>query len=185
MACALTALNSTTGCPDNTGGLQYSYYTLLANIASVTATNNLITAITMSGATDWEKLEYDKNDTSYFNQPGARFNDIGVLSYPAEALLQFGGFNAAYSLAADSTGDCCNLVFIHVLTNGQRVVQGIELDAAATGGFTGSKIRDTKVTPTQNTNTAAEEAFLQYLIRGTTKKLAPFTDLTDAEIEAL
>lgn len=185
MACALTALNSTTGCPDNTGGLQYSYYTLLENIASVTATGNLITAITMSGATDWEKLEYDKNDTSYFNQPGARLNDIGALTYPQEALLQFGGFTAAYGLAADATGDCCRLVFIHVLTNGQRVVQGIELDAAATGGFTGSKIRDTKVTPTQNSNTAAEEAFLQYLVRGTTKHLAPFTDLTDAEIEAL
>lgn len=185
MACALTALNSTTGCPDNTGGLQYSYYTLLENIASVTATDNLITAITMSGATDWEKLEYDKNDTSYFNQPGARLNDIGALTYPQEALLQFGGFTAAYGLAADATGDCCRLVFIHVLTNGQRVVQGIELDAAATGGFTGSKIRDTKVTPTQNSNTAAEEAFLQYLVRGTTKHLAPFTDLTDAEIEAL
>ncbi len=185
MACALTALNSTTGCPDNTGGIQYSYYTLIENIASVTATDNLITAITMSGATDWEKLEYDKNETSYFNQPGERVNDIGALRYPQEALLQFGGFNAAYALAADSTSDCCKLVFIHVLTNGQRVVQGIELDAAATGGFTGTKIRDTKVTPTMNSNTAAEEAFLQYLVRGTSKKLAPFTDLTDAEIEAL
>ena len=185
MACALSALNSTTGCPDNTGGIAYSYYTLLANIATVTATNNVISAMTMNGATDWEKLEYDKNDTSYFNQPGQRFNDIGALTYPQEALLQFGGFNNTYGLAADSTGDCCQLVFIHVLTNGSRVVQGLELDATATGGFTGTKIRDTKVTPTQNSNTAAEEAFLQYLIRGTAKKLAPFTTLTDTAIEAL
>lgn len=185
MACTLTALNSTTGCPDNTGGLQYSYYTLLSNIATVTVTGNVITAMTMNGATDWEKLEYDKNDTSYFNQPGARFNDIGALSYPQEALLQFGGFNATFGAAADATGDCCQLVFIHVLTNGSRVVQGLELDATATGGFTGSKIRDTKVTPTMNSNTAAEEGYLQYLVRGTTKHLAPFTTLSDTAIEAL
>ena len=185
MACTLTALNSVTGCPDNTGGIQYSYYTLLANIATVTATNNVITAMTMSGATDWEKLEYDKNDTSYFNETGERLNDVGALAYAQEALLQFGGFNNTFGLAADNTSDCCQLVFIHVLTNGNKVVQGLELDAAATGGFTGTKLRDTKVTPTFNTNTSAEEAFLQYLARGRAKKLAPFTTLTDAAIEAL
>lgn len=185
MACTLTAVNSTTGCPDNTGGIQYSYYTLLSNIASVTATNNLITAITMSGSTDWEKLEYDKNETSYFNQTGERVNETGAHRVVQEALLQFGGFAAAYGLAADATTDCCKLVFIHVLTNGERVVQGLELDAAATGGFTGSKIRDTKVTANQNSNTAAEEAWMQYFVRGTAKHMAPFTDLTDTEIEAL
>ena len=185
MACTLTALNSTTGCPDNTGGLQYSYYTLLANIATVTVTGNVITAMTMNGAVDWEKLSYDKNDTSYFNQVGARFNDIGAVSYPQEALLQFGGISNTFGVAADNTGDCCQLVFIHILTNGQFIVQGLEIDAAATGGFTGTKLRDTKVTLTQNSNTAAEEAYLQYLIRGTSKHLAPFTDLTDAEIVAL
>ena len=70
-------------------------------------------------------------------------------------------------------------------TNGQIAVQGLEVDAAATGGFTGTKIRDTKVTPTQSSNTSAEEAFLQYLVRGSAKKLAPFTTLTDSAIEAL
>lgn len=185
MACTLTALNSTTGCPDNTGGVQYSYYTLLANIATVTVTGNVITAMTMNGATDWEKLEYDKNDTSYFNETGGRFNDIGALSYAQEGLLQFGGFNNTFGLASDSTSDCCQLVFIHVLTNGSRVLQGLELDSTVSGGFTGTKIRDTKVTPTFNTNTSAEEGFLQYLIRGTAKKLAPFTTLSDTAIEAL
>ena len=79
----------------------------------------------------------------------------------------------------------CQLVFLHVLTNGQIAVQGLEIDANATGGFTGTKIRDTKVTPTQSSNTSAEEAFLQFLVRGTSKHVAPFTDLTPAEIEAL
>ena len=185
MACTLTALNSTTGCPDNTGGLQYSYVCNLADISSITNTANLITAFTMASTGLWKKLQYDKNDTSYFNQPGQRLNDIGALSYPQEALLQFGGFNAAAAVIADGASDCCQLVFIHVLTNGQFVVQGLEVDAAATGGFTGTKLRDTKVTPTQSTNTAAEEAYLQYLVRGTAKHMAPFTDLTAAEIEAL
>lgn len=185
MACTPTALNSVTGCADKTGGIQYSYYTELANIATITATGNLITAMTMDSTGLWKKLEYDRNDSSYYNQPGQRYNDIGALTYPQEALLQFGGFTAAYGLAADGTSDCCQLVFIHVLTSGDRVIQGLEIDASATGGFTGTKVRDTKVTPTQNSNTSAEEAYLQYLVRGTSKKLSPFTDLTDAEIEAL
>jgi len=185
MACTLTALNSITGCPDNTGGLQYSYVANLSDITSIANTANLITAFTMDSVGLWKKLEYDKNDTSYFNQVGGRFNDIGALSYPQEALLQFGGFNAAADLIADGASDCCQLVFIHVLTNGQIVVQGLEVDAAAVGGFTGTKIRDTKVTPSQNSNTAAEEAWLQFLVRGTSKHVAPFTDLTPTEIEAL
>lgn len=185
MACALTALNSTTNCPDNTGGLQYSYVAKLSDITAITNTANLITAFTMASTGLWKKLQYDKNDTSYFNQPGARLNDIGALSYQQEALLQFGGFNAAADLITDAAAECCQLVFIHVLTNGQFAVQGLEVDAAATGGFTGTKLRDTKITPTQNSNTAAEEAFLQFLVRGTSKHLAPFTDLTAAEIEAL
>lgn len=185
MACTLTALNSVTGCPDNTGGLQYSYVANLSDIASITATGNLITAMTMDSTGLWKKLQYDKNDTSYFNQPGARFNDIGALTYPQEALLQFGGFNAAADLIADGAAECCQLVFIHVLTNGQLVVQGLEIDAAAVGGFTGTKIRDTKITPSQLSNTTADEASLQYLIRGTSKHVAPFTDLTPTEIEAL
>jgi hypothetical protein len=185
MACTLTALNSLTGCPDNTGGLQYSYVAKLSDITAVTNTANLITALTMSTTGLWKKLQYDKNDTLYFNQPGQRLNDTGALTYPQESLLQFGGFNAAADLIADGVADCCQLVFLHVLTNGQIAVQGLEIDANATGGFTGTKIRDTKVTPTQSSNTSAEEAFLQFLVRGTSKHVAPFTDLTPAEIEAL
>jgi hypothetical protein len=60
--------------------------------------------MTMSGATDWEKLEYDKNDTSYFNEVGERLNDTGALAYAQEGLLQFGGFNNSFGAAAGNTG---------------------------------------------------------------------------------
>lgn len=185
MACALVALNSTTACPDNTGGLDYSYVCKLSDITAITVTSGIITALTMSTTGLFKKLQYDKNDTSRFDQVGERTNETGALRYNAEAFLQFGGMSSSYKSWADNAGDCCALVFIHVLTNGNLVIQGIEIDSAATGGFTGTKIRDTKIVPSQMGGTAAEEARLEVLVRGRSKHQAPFTDLTPAEIEAL
>jgi hypothetical protein len=185
MACALTALNSTTGCPDNEGGVQYSYVAKLEDITGITVTSEIISAITMSTTGLWKKLQYDKDSTAYFNQVGERINDTGPLRYNAEALLKFGGFSSSYKTFADGMGDCCKLVFIHVMTNGALVIQGLEIDAGATGGFTGTKSADTKATPTMSGDTANAEARLEVLVRGRSKKLAPFTDLTPTEIEAL
>lgn len=185
MACALAALNSTTGCPDNEGGLQHSYACKLADISAVTVTSGVITALTMASSGLFKKLVYDKNETSRFDQVGERTNEVGALRYNAEAFLSFGGMTESYKAWADDAADCCQLVFIHVLTNGKRVIQGIEIDASATGGFTGTKVRDTKIVPSQYSGTAADEARLEVLIRGRSKKQAPFTDLTDTEIEAL
>jgi len=185
MACALVALDSTSGCPDNEGGLQHSYVCKLSDITAITVTSGVISAITMSTTGLIKKLVYDKNETSYFNQVGERTNDTGALKYSAEALMSFGGMSSTYKSFADDMGDCCKLVFFHVLQNGSIVVQGIEIDTGATGNFTGTKVRDTKITPTQNSGTSAEEAALQIIVRGRSKKMAPFTSLTQAAIEAL
>lgn len=185
MACALVALDSTSGCPDNEGGLQHSYACKLSDITAITVTSGVISAITMSTTGLIKKLVYDKNETSYFNQVGERTNDTGALKYSAEALMSFGGMSSTYKSFADDMGDCCKLVFFHVLQNGSIVVQGIEIDTGATGNLTGTKVRDTKITPTQNSGTSAEEAALQIIVRGRSKKMAPFTSLTQAAIEAL
>lgn len=185
MACALVALDSTSGCPDNEGGLQHSYVCKLSDITAVTVTSGVISAVTMSTTGLFKKLVYDKNETSYFNQVGERTNETGALKYAAEALLTFGGMSSTYKSFADDMGDCCKLVFFHVLTNGAIVIQGIEIDTGASGNFTGTKVRDTKVVPSQQGGTAAEEARLEILVRGRSKKLAPFTSLTQAAIEAL
>jgi hypothetical protein len=185
MACALVALNSTTACPDNTGGLDYSYVCKLEDIEAITVTSGIVSALTMATTGLFKKLQYDKNDTSRFDQVGERTNETGAMRYNSEAFLQFGGMSSTYKTWADGAADCCALVFIHFLTSGVSVIQGIEIDSAATGGFTGTKIRDTKIVPSQMSGTAAEEARLEVLVRGRSKKLAPFTDLTATEIEAL
>ena len=185
MACALVALNSTTGCPNNEGGLTHSWVCKLSDITAITVVSDVITNMTMSTTGLWKRLDYDKNETSKFDQTGERTNDIGGLKYTAEAFLSFGGISSTYKSWADNAADCCQLVFIHVTTSGQRLVQGIEIDAAATGGVTGTKVRDTKITPSQFSGTAAEEARLEVLVRGRTRLLAPFTSLTDIAIAAL
>lgn len=185
MACALVALDSTSGCPNNEGGLQLSYVCKLSDISSITVSSGVISAITMASTGLWKKLVYNKNETSYFNQDGERTNDTGALKYTAEAFMYFGGMSSTYKSFADDMSDCCKLVFAHVLTNGSIVIQGLEIDSGASGGFTGTKVRDTMIVPSQKGGTAAEEARLEILVRGRSNKLAPFTSLTQAAIEAL
>ena len=185
MACALVDLDSTTGCDQNEGGLTHSYVCKLSEISAVTAASGLITEITMVAPGSWKKLQYDLDETSFFNETGARNNDTGPVRLTQESFMKFGGNVVDYKLFSDDASECCKLVYIHVHVNGARRVQGLELDAAASGGFTGSKIRDTKITPSHLSGTGAEEARFEVFARGITRKAAPYTDLTDAEIEAL
>ena len=105
MACALTTLNSTTGCPDNEGGVTHSYACKLEDISSITVTSGVISALTMASTGLFKKLEYDKNETSRFDQPGERTNEVGSLKYSQEAFMHFGGMSSTYKAWADDAGD--------------------------------------------------------------------------------
>lgn len=183
MACDVVAINSGGSCIDAEGGITHSYVVSLEYITAVTATGNVISAITMGTPNKWMRLDYDKDGTAFFNQTGQR--NGRRLSYLQQAFLKFAGYDETYGVAANTFGKCCQLVFIHVLTNGKRVVQGIELDTTATGNFTATKIADTKATPNLMTDTSENEARLEFNIEGTAKSTSPFTTLTDAAIEAL
>lgn len=185
MACGFTALNSTTGCPDNEGGVQYSFVAKLEDITAVTVSSGQISNFTMASTGLWKKLEYDKDGTSFFNQTGSRTNDTGAHKFDAESFMKFGGMSQTYKAWADDAIDCCKVVIIHVMTNGTRRVQGIEIDSAAVGGFTGTKSRDTKMTVNDMGGTTEEEARIEVSTKGRSKKLAPFTTLTDTAIAAL
>lgn len=185
MACGFTALNSTTACEANEGGITHSYVCKLADITAITLTTGVISAITMASTGLWKKLEYDKDETSYFNETGERVNETGPQRITQESFMKFGGLSNTYKTWSDDATDCCKNVFIHVHANGVRRVQGIEIDASASGGFTGSKIRDTKVTTNNMSGTGAEESRLEAFARGITRKAAPYTSLSDSAIEAL
>lgn len=183
MACDVVALNTVTNCLSADGGIEYSWYVSAEYITAVTVSSGVITNFTMGTASKWKRLDYDKDGTSFFNETGQRTNRR--LVYQQAALLKFAGKNAASKAVTDTAAACCALVFVHVLTTGERVVQGIEIDAAATGGFTTNKVEVTRLTPNSLSDTSANEARLEWNAGGQTRVLAPFTDLTDAEFAAL
>ena len=131
MACDVTALNSVTDCPSADGGIEYSWYVSSEYVTAITVSSAKISNFTMSTSGKWKRLDYDKDGTSFFNETGNRTNRR--LVYQQAALLKFAGKNAAAKAVTDIADSCCALIFIHILTAGERVVQGIEIDAAATG----------------------------------------------------
>lgn len=184
MPCSLVALNSVATCVNDGGGIARSFICNLADITAVTLTSGVISGFTMASTGLWKKLDYDKDDTAYFNQVGARANAGAPYIATQTAFLKFKGLSSAYTIAANNMKDCCNIVVIHVLSNGTRFVQGIEIDSTAVGGFVGSKT-DTRIIPSAMSDTGANQARLEMLIEGNTFSLAPSTSLTDAAINAL
>ncbi|TXH43970.1 MAG: hypothetical protein E6Q97_33380 [Desulfurellales bacterium] len=183
MACAVTALNSQTGDCNNQGGIVRSFGCKLADITAVTLTSGVISNFTMASTGLWKAFVYDRDATAFYNQTGAVNNN--VYSVEQAALLKFRGISASYIAAANAAKDCCDMVFIHVLANGVRLVQGIEIDSSATGGFVGTANRNTRVIPSMNSDTGANEARMEYSITGNANTLSPSTSLSDSAIAAL
>jgi hypothetical protein len=184
MACGITSLSSVATCNNDIGGIARSFMCNLADITAVTLTSGVISGFTMASTGLWKQMTYDKDDTAYYNQTGARANPGAPLVATQTSFLKFKGMSSAYITAANAAKDCCNVVLIHVLNNGARIVQGIVIDATAVGGFSGTKT-DTRVTPSVMSDTGANQSRLEYLIEGTAYDFSPTTSLTDSAILAL
>lgn len=185
MACTLLPLNTGT-CVSASGGAQYAYAAALEHVSAITVTANVITGFTMTATDKWFKLVPNKNQTCRYDQTGTRPNEFSTnYEYNCEGFAYFAGSSTAVKLVGDAFAACCQLVVIWILNNGERVVQGLEVDAAATGGFTGSKRADCRCTPSLLSDTSANEARLEMLFQSRNSILSPYTDLTDTEIEAL
>lgn len=182
MACALVPLSSVQDCTPNEGGIIRSYVCNLTDITGVTVALGVITNFTMASAGLWKKYEYDRDATANFNQVGSLNGNRFTIEQTA--FVKFKGINAAYVKAANDAKDCCDIVVIHVLANGTRLVQGIEYQET-TGAPIGSKNRSTRITPTINTDVSSNEARMELSIAGNSNTFAQTTSLTDAAIEAL
>lgn len=183
MASGLTSLNSTgTDCSAAEGGIIRSYGCKLADISSVTVTSNVISNFTMASTGLWKEYKYDRDATANFNQAGALNGN--KFSVEQTAFMKFKGITSAYILAANTAKDCCDVVFIHVLASGTKVVQGLEF-LAATGSPEPSINRSTRIVPTINSDTSANEARMEFSIAGSTNTFSQTTSLTDAAILAL
>lgn len=182
MACAITGLGSVGDCTPNEGGIIKSFATKLSNITSVTITSGVISNFTMSSTGLWEEFLYDLDATANFNQAGA----INANRFTVEqtAFMKFRGITEASLAAADAAAQCCDTVWIHVLSSGARLVQGFER-LAATGAPQRTKNSNTRIIPTANTDTSANEARTEYTVQGSANSFTNTTSLSDSAILAL
>lgn len=183
MACALTELNSAAACDFIEGGILYSYAVDLSKVTAITLTSGVISNLTMSTPGQFVRWDYDQDATANFGQTGAR--NANQITIEQAAFLKFKGYTAAYVDAANKAIQCCNVLVIHVLSNGTRVVQGLEQSSGASGGFVKTKVLETRVVPNLMTGTTQEEARLEFNVSGTSRSFTLTTSLTDAAIEAL
>ena len=146
MACGLVAINSGTSCVGNEGGVVRSFACNLTDITAITLTSGVISGFTMATTGKWMQLTPEKDQTSYYNQTGTLNGNRFTVE--SDSFFKFKGLNQAYIDASNNASQCCDIVVIHVLGNGLRLVQGIEIDATATGGFVATKNRSTRIVPT-------------------------------------
>lgn len=182
MACEVVGIGAVGDCVPNEGGIIKSFATKLSNITTVTLTTGVISNFTMTSTGLWEEFIYDLDATANFNQVGSINNNR--FSVEQTAFLKFKGISQAYIAAANSAKDCCDTVWIHVLSNGVRLVQGFEF-LTVTGSPQRTINRETRIVPTINTDTSANEARTEYTIAGNANTFTNTTTLTDAAILAL
>lgn len=182
MPCVLTGVNSVVDCNNNFGGIVKSFACKFADITTVTLTAGEVTGFTMASTGLWKTYVYDLDGTANYNQPGAINNNR--FSIEQTAFLKFKGFTKAYVDAANNAKDCCDVVFIHVLANGTRVIQGLEVQAA-TGAPTRTANRSTRIIPSLNTDTTQNESRMEFSVTGNANSFSMTTTMTDAAITAL
>lgn len=182
MACDVVGINSVTDCTPNEGGITRSIVTKLSNISGVTITSGVISNFTMISTGLWEDWVYDGDGTANYNQPGTLNGNR--FSVEQTSFMKFKGISAAYVDAANKAKDCCDIVLVHFLSNGTKLVQGIEA-LTATGAPERTRNRPTRIVPTLNTDTSANEARMEYTVAGNSNSFSLTTSLTDTALLAL
>lgn len=182
MACGLVSINSVTDCLPNYGGIVKSFGCKLADITSVTIVSGVVTTFTMASTGLWKTYIYDADGTAKFDQEGTINNNRFFCEQ--SAFMKFKGISAAYVDAANNAKDCCDVVFVHILANGLRVIQGIET-LAATGAPSRTFNRSTRIKPSLKSDTTQNEARMEFVVDGSSNSFALTTSITDAAILAL
>lgn len=130
--CELLEVDAGDICPDIESGVEVSYGVAAAEVEDITMTGTSITAFTMANAGAWVKLKPTQDDTAYFNSVGDRQQDQHMFNQ--EYFGKFSGLDAAKITAGNALANCCNMIVVHFLNNGQKIVQGIDLRKNAPPG---------------------------------------------------
>ena len=180
----LADLNSSAAGCGVVGGIAYSWAAELKYISAVTTNaNGSITNFTMTTTGQWFKLEYDIDGTSNYAWTGNRSGRRR--SYTQRSFMKFGGITESYLKHATDANGTCDIVLVHVMSDGTRITQGIEIDASATGGFTRLKIQQCLFLPSGNTDTAQAESRMEYIFEGESATPPQMCTLTDSALAAL
>lgn len=182
MPCALVGINSVVDCSPNYGGIVKSFGCKLADITSVTLTAGVATSFTMASVGLWKTYIYDADGTARFDQEGTITNNR--FNCEQTAFMKFKGITAAYISAANNAKDCCDVVFVHVLANGTRVIQGIE-SLTVTGPPDRTFNRSTRIKPSLRSDTTQNESRMEFVVDGNSNSFSLPTTITDAAIAAL
>lgn len=184
MPAQLVDINPNVGASCNpTGGISYSWLAEAKFITAITIAAGILTNFTMTTTGKWKKYSYDRDATANYNQTPNRTGKRRT--YTQVAFMKFGVIDSPITIAANDAILTCDVVAIHVLVSNTRLVQGLEEDAAATGGFILTRVLQTLLMAGQNTDTSANEARTEFTLQGEANTLSLVTTLTDTAILAL
>lgn len=181
MACALADMLGS-DCPAVDGGIYVAFAIEGANISDITISSGVITGITLASSEVFYRFEFDRDNTGYYNQTGQR-STLRNHTYQQEAFMKFAGVSATRVASAHGTVDCCNLVWIYFLNNGQiGYVQGIEVIDDSTWRFSKQSAR-TLVNIMSDTD--ENEDRVEITVQSLANYPSSSTDLDIAAVDAL
>ena len=183
MACDIVSIQQSSGTCVVDGGIVASYGTDCGNIQSWTVdADGQITAFVMTGVGQWSKFIFDDDDSGFYNQDpdrqGKKYNST------QQAFLKFEGIDNAKVNAARQAAECCCTVWIHELSTGTLLVQGIDVDI---NDLTANRFSKTnaRVSPGVYSDTGDNAERVEYTIDSVGRTVSAVTTLTTAAIEAL
>lgn len=167
-------------CSKFIGGLRATYAIDWLDVDTATVTAGVLTAITLKAGKGMVKIEGDDDNTSFYNQEGAR--EGNAYRNTQSAFIKFTGLTNAKVVAANHSKGVLKGLYIHLLNDGSLHVQGGELNVDGTlliPSFQGAKLN-----PSAKSNTGEGESALEYNIQSVSGDLVP-TSMTVAALDAL
>jgi hypothetical protein len=181
LVCVLTGLSQGQAqCTKTIGGVRATYAVDWLDVQSATVTAGILTAITLKASKFLVKIEGDDDNTSFYNQTGAR--EGNAYRNTQDAFLKFTGLSNAKVVAANHSKGVLKGLYFHVLNDGTIQTQGGEL--TADGAAMEPSFQGAKLNPSVKSNTGEGESALEYSIQSVAADLVP-TSMTVSALEAL
>lgn len=180
LVCQLQTLSQgQSQCTKFIGGLRATYAVDWLDVLTAPVTAGILTTITIT-AGKLVKIEGDDDNSSFYNQEGAR--EGNAYRNTQSAFIKFTGLTNAKVVAGNHSKGVLKGLYIHLLNDGSLHVQGGELNSdgsALVPSFQGAKLN-----PSAKSNTAEGESALEYNIQSVAGDMVP-TSMTVAALNAL